>query len=116
MKQGVKWACVGALAMALLAGCSRSADNKPKLLLWVPPLYPVVAASQRLEGMVRVQYDVGSDGQIHNARILQSTPANVYDDYVLQALKHWLYERDKPVNGVVKTIVFKLENPGGLQK
>jgi len=112
MKQGVKWACVGVLVMALLVGCSRPAENKPRLLQWVPPLYPAVAVSQQLKGVVRVQYDVGSDGQIHNAQILQSTPAYVFDDYVLQALTHWLYERDKPVNGMVKTIVFTPKKTG----
>lgn len=111
MKRGMKWAVAVTLGLVLVTGCQSRVEPKPKLEFWVPPGYPDIAVSHQLKGAVTVQCDVGSDGLIHNAKVIKSTPAGVFDAYVLQSLKLWRYERNKPVNGMIKNVLFTPKEP-----
>lgn len=51
------------LLCSMLMGCASSAKNShPKLLYSPTPAYPYYALANRIEGDVRVRYNVGVDG------------------------------------------------------
>lgn len=97
-----------------LGGAASDADAIP--LVRVQPMYPPTAAQQRIEGWVRMVFDIGTNGSVKNARVMASDPPNVFDMAALQAIKKWKY-KPKVENGerverhnIVVQLTFELEN------
>ncbi|MCX2920263.1 TonB family protein [Stenotrophomonas rhizophila] len=57
-----------------------------------PPSYPKAAAEQRIVGKVVVRVDVDTEGRATNVRVLQASPAGVFDDATVAAAKQWTFE------------------------
>lgn len=84
------------------------ADEIP--LVRVEPQYPRIAAQDRIEGWVRIRFDVNPSGRVINPVVVAAKPMNVFNQAALQAVKRWRY-RPKVRNGVAverKGIVVKL--------
>jgi protein TonB len=64
----------------------------------VPPAYPPRARARATEGWVEVQFTVAADGTTRDAVILGSSPAQVFDQAVLDAVSKWTY-RPRLVGG-----------------
>jgi len=74
------------------------------------PRYPPDAYRDGTRGEVQVEFTVGTDGAVSNARVVRSTPPRVFDREALSAVKRWRFQ---PVAAPVttrRTIGF---NPGG---
>ena len=84
------------------------------------PFYPAQAQAQaqalKIEGRVRVKYDVMADGRVDNVEILSAQPANIFEREVKNAMKNWRFVPDKPVNGAISTITFRLNGGATLDK
>jgi TonB family protein len=77
--------------------------------------YPAAAAARGVEGWVAVQFTVAADGSTRDAVITESSPAGVFEDSVLDAIRAWRYEprivAGKPIEQRVGLrIRFKLAN------
>jgi TonB family protein len=89
----------------------RITGNPPKLIKEVSPVFPEIARTARVEGVVILEAKVGKDGKVREARVLRSIP--LLDQAAIDAVKQWEY---KPflVNGepmafiVTVTVRFKL--------
>jgi protein TonB len=84
-------------------------------LVRVPPKYPARAADRHIEGWVKVEFTIQTDGSVDNAVVVSSEPENIFDDAALTAISKWKF-KEKMVNGVavtqraVQRLQFKLEH------
>ncbi len=85
-----------------------------KVLKQVEPAYPKQASDRRIEGEVRVMFDIDEDGRIENIRIVSSNPPRLFDREVKVALKKWRYTpvvvKDKTL-----TVIFNIDGGTKIQ-
>ena len=55
----------------------------------VKPVYPPIAQSARVQGVVIIEATIGADGGVQNARVLRSIP--LLDAAALDAVKQWQF-------------------------
>jgi periplasmic protein TonB len=55
----------------------------------VNPVYPPIAQSARVQGVVIVEAIIGPDGRVTEAKVLRSIP--LLDAAALDAVKQWVY-------------------------
>lgn len=67
-----------------------SVDSIP-VLRSSPMTYPSRAKQREIEGSVTVAIHVGSDGRVMKMKILDSTPAGVFDETVMNAVPNWIF-------------------------
>lgn len=78
------------------------------------PAYPASARKRRRQGALLVQLDVGADGRVLRALLLESSGESSLDDAALSTLGRWILrpatENGRPVPGRVEVPVrFRLE-------
>ena len=107
--------CLRAFLVAtLLAGCMGGYNRPMQLVEDAGPLYPEAARAEGIEGWVRLRYDITSDGQVENIRVLESSPPGVFDAAATTAVAQWRYRAavidgaPSAVSGVVSTLRFEL--------
>jgi periplasmic protein TonB len=61
----------------------------PQKVKHVNPVYPAIAQSARVQGIVIIEATIGPDGRVTDARVLRSIP--LLDDAALQAVKEWQF-------------------------
>ena len=62
---------------------------------------PVVTANvaRKASGFVVVKFDISDTGRVANVEVIESTPAGIFDDAALTAVRKWVYDPRKE-NGV----------------
>jgi protein TonB len=55
----------------------------------VKPVYPPIAQSARVQGVVIIEATIGPDGRVKDAKVLRSIP--LLDQAALDAVKQWVY-------------------------
>jgi periplasmic protein TonB len=83
----------------------------PTRTRFMPPQYPDIARSARVEGVVIIEAIIGSDGKVEQARVLRSKP--LLDEAALAAVRAWEYTptllNDRPVPVIMTvTVQFSL--------
>ena len=66
-------------------------DTPPRLQKYNPPLYPVVAKGQRIEGKVVVRCIVTAKGQVKEMKIISADPAGYFEKAALNAIAKWTF-------------------------
>ena len=74
------------------------------------PRYPPDALRAGTSGEVLVEFTVGSDGSVTDARVLRANPARTFDREALNAVRRWRFE---PVDAPVTTRRTVAFSPGG---
>ena len=71
----------------------------------VPPVYPAIAQSARVQGDVVVAALIGKDGRVIDVAVVQSIP--LLDQAAIDAVRQWEFEPPTSVNGDAVTISSK---------
>lgn len=71
-------------------------DIRPAKLKDVPPEYPAIAQSARVQGQVILEVRIEPDGKVSNARVVKSIP--LLDKAALDAVMQWEF-RPTLLNG-----------------
>ena len=69
--------------------------------MWIP-VYPDVAQSARVQGIVIIEAIIGPDGKVRDAKVLRSVP--LLDDAALNAVRRWEYTPTL-LNGVPVAVI-----------
>jgi protein TonB len=79
----------------------------------IPPKYPARAANRHIEGWVKIEFTITTNGTVKDAVVVEAEPVEVFDDAALKAIEQWIF-KEKIVDGVaveqraVQTLQFKL--------
>lgn len=86
-----------------------ASSGERRILSAPPPRYPMDALRANTSGQVVVEISIGGDGEVTDARVVQATPARVFDRAALTAVKRWKFEPTGANSTTRRTIAF---NPG----
>ena len=68
----------------------------------VKPMYPAIAQSARVQGIVIIEATIGPQGKVENARVLRSIP--LLDNAALDAVRQWEFTPTL-LNGVAVPVI-----------
>lgn len=71
--------------------------------------YPTRARSLGVEGRIRMQFDITSNGTVTNIRVVSETPVGVFTDSIVKDMARWRYQTTGEVKNQIVNIVFKLD-------
>ncbi len=80
----------------------------------IPPVYPVHAKQQKIQGYVTIQFIVNTQGAVEDVTVIESNPSGIFDQSVITCVYKWLF-KPGAVNGEVvntlaqTTVNFELE-------
>ncbi|NLY14431.1 MAG: energy transducer TonB [Gammaproteobacteria bacterium] len=102
---------------ATAAASAPSNDAEVIPLNEVLPVYPDSARRRGIEGYVKLAFTITPDGKVENVRVVESSPANVFDREARRAAVRWRFaprtEDGRSVaREAVKTLQFRLEKRG----
>jgi TonB family protein len=96
---GVSGGVSGAVPGAVRVGGNVTA---PKKIKDVPPVYPAIAQSAGVQGVVILEVTIGADGRVADARVIRSIP--LLDASALDAVRQWEFTPTL-LNGVPTAII-----------
>lgn len=99
------------------AQSAQSNDAEVIPLNEVLPVYPDSARRRGIEGYVKLAFTITASGKVENVRVVESSPANVFDREARRAAVRWRFTpRNEGGQSVareaVKTLQFRLEKRG----
>jgi protein TonB len=74
----------------------------PARMFYVPPIYPPIAKSIKLEGSVVIEATIDENGAVRNAHVIQSQP--LLDQAAIDAVSQWKYAPTR-LNGVAVPVI-----------
>lgn len=72
--------------------------NKPKLIKRIALKYPRHAAKKRMNGFVKMAFDINEQGKAVNIKVVDASPKHIFNESAISALSQWQYN-PKVVNG-----------------
>ena len=87
------------------------AGSQPVLVKHVQPVYPAIAVSARVQGIVTIEASIAATGRVADARVVKSIP--LLDNAALDAVRQWQFAQ-RADGGILKRmirVVFVLNNP-----
>ena len=78
------------IALAL-AGCASTSVPPPEIALGRRHRVSDGGQDKKIEGYVKVAYDVSVDGSVTNVRVVESDPPGVFDEAAVAAVRTWRF-------------------------
>lgn len=97
--------------MTAMAGAA--CDTPPKPVHRSKPEFPQEARKAGIGGRVKLSVRVGTDGHVDTIKLVEASPAGVFDDVAKRAMQDWefspcIYQNEAVVGWVTQTMVFEL--------
>jgi len=70
-------------------------DTKPRVMSRSAMEYPASAMEKQIKGYVIMNLLIDTDGSIETAKVLESSPAGVFDDAALSGIRSWRFAPGK---------------------
>jgi periplasmic protein TonB len=86
--------------------------QRPKLVKRVAPIYPQVALTARIQGVVIVEAETDIYGRVRTSRVVSGHP--LLNDAAIQAVRQWVFE-PYILNGIPKPVIFTVTVTFSLQ-
>ncbi|WP_165283084.1 TonB family protein [Serratia sp. 1D1416] len=86
----------------ILAACSNS--NETTNFSSKTGIHQLTEEPKPETGLVKVKFDIDVNGQVQNARVVESEPKGVFDSEVLKAMSKWRYEKNSPMKDRVVSV------------
>lgn len=88
--------------------------REPKRVVYVPPVYPLIASQAGLFGLVILEARVGTDGYVKETTVLRGQP--IFDQAAQTAVRQWRYQplllNGQPMEFILTvTVKFNLRTP-----
>lgn len=83
------------LSTFLITSCSEQVklnNVQAKALERASPKYPIQAARDRIEGFVKLSFDVDEHGATTNIKVIDASPEKIFDKQARLAVSKWKYE------------------------
>ena len=77
---------------------SGSGDGDAVAIVRVEPQWPREALIQGIEGWVRVEFTIRTDGSVANPRVIESEPGRLFNQSAIRAIQRWRF-RPRMVDG-----------------
>jgi len=61
-------------------------------LVRIPPIYPRRAANRRIQGWVKVEFTITTEGLVKDPMVIQSMPNSIFNNAALSAIKRWKFK------------------------
>ncbi|MCK0554303.1 TonB family protein [Pantoea ananatis] len=68
--------------------------------------YPQRAESLRIDGTVKLLYDIDVNGSVINVRIIKSEPEHIFDRTVVKQISKWKFPKNESKKDVELNIIF----------
>ena len=94
-------------AEASRPSATTASSNDLRLIAAPSPKYPPEAYRDHQSGEVEIEFTVGTDGSVTNARVVRGNPPRMFDREALAAVKRWRYQPIASPVTTRKTISFK---------
>jgi periplasmic protein TonB len=94
---------------------SGSGDGDAVAIVRVEPQWPREALIQGIEGWVRVEFTIRTDGSVANPRVIESEPGRLFNQSAIRAIQRWRF-RPRMVDGrpvertATQVIEFRLDD------
>jgi protein TonB len=105
-------------AVAVARGISMGPGKDPQPVYRAETAYPLEQFRQKTEGDVQIAYSLDSAGAVTDARVVKSTPPQVFDEAALESFRKWRFtpmldKNGQPVSasGLTFTLAFRLGRP-----
>lgn len=93
-------------AITLLCACTQRENVNNESSVMSKCTQSANSNTTKFAGCVKVQLDIDRDGVPQNIKVTKLLLGNGADEEIIKAVSKWRYERDKPRNGLVVTIIF----------
>jgi protein TonB len=82
-------------------------------LVRIPPEYPMRAANRRIQGWVKIEFTITTEGTVKDAVVIDAKPNSVFNRAALKAIKRWKFKPliiagEAQEQRAVQTLEFKL--------
>ncbi|MDC2891234.1 energy transducer TonB [Psychrosphaera algicola] len=97
----MKYLTLASISLFLIIGCSSTPlpdRASARLQETANPTFPSDAARNGIEGFVQMSFDLSTDGEPTNIKVVKSVPKLIFDKAAIRALSKWRYA-PKIVNG-----------------
>ena len=67
-------------------------DEPPRVLLKLPPFYPLAARAREIEGIVELVFVVNVDGSVGDIEVVSSYPGEIFVESAVNAVRRWKFK------------------------